>query len=256
VKWLQKSVLGLRRGAGSLFDFAFPPQCAFCGAVDFCPDTRGISYCPGCIAELSPAPGNRCKCCGAEIGPYANSERGCTHCRTRSLRFDSVCCLGMYDDHLKRALLSAKWSFSAVRIKSLGRLLASERLEELKRLQLDVIIPIPQHWRQRLFRHFNPAWMIASEISKYLRIPADVHLLKRTRRARAQKRVAVSQRFENQNRAFQLKDAYFIRGKRVLIVDDVLTTGATCSEVARILRQAGAAACHVAVLARVLDHSA
>ena len=253
---LQSSFSRLRSTARHVMDFTFPPQCALCGRVDSPSDAHDVAYCPECIAELCPAPLNRCECCGAEIGPYAKSDQGCTHCRNRTLRFDSVVCLGMYDDALKQALLSAKWSFSAVRMQSLGALLAHERLAELKEQQCDRIVPIPQHWRQRLVRHFNPAWIIAAELSQRLNIPCDVHLLKRSRRARPQKRVSVGQRFENQSQAFGIRDAHVVRGQRLLIVDDVLTTGATCSEAARLLKQSGAKSCHVAVLARVLDHSA
>jgi predicted amidophosphoribosyltransferase len=66
----------------------------------------------------------------------------------------------------------------------------------------------------------------------------------------------VTQRFDNQKQSYAIQDAAVIRGERILIVDDVLTTGATCSEVAGVLLKAGAAECHVAVIARVLDHSA
>lgn len=256
VNLLHASLNRIQSSIHQLVDFTFPPQCALCAAVDFPADERGVAYCPDCLLELCPKPRNRCECCGAEIGLFAKSNDGCIHCRKRTLRFDSVACLGMYDAALKQALLSAKWSFSAVRMKSLGALLACERMPELQALQLDRILPIPQHWRQRLVRHFNPAWIIATELSKRLRIPCDVHLLQRSRRARPQKRVSVSQRFENQNESFSLRDVPVIRGQRLLIVDDVLTTGATCSEAAKLLKRAGAKSCHVAVLARVLDHSA
>ena len=161
----------------------------------------------------------------------------------------------MYEEALKRAVLSAKWSFSAVRIRSLGALLARNHLAEFRDMGIDRVIPIPQYWRQRAIRHFNPAWIISAEIAAQLGIPCDAHLLRRARRTRPQKRVAVSQRFDNQADAFGLKDAHIIKGERLLIVDDVLTTGATCSEAARLLKRFGAKSCHVAVLARVLDHS-
>ncbi len=184
------------------------------------------------------------------------SENGCTHCRHRNLRFESVTCLGMYEGPIRKAILAAKWSFSAVPIRSLGRLLATERLEELQLLKVDRVIPIPQHWRQRVFRHFNPAWIIAEEIASALQVPCDAHLLYRQRQTRAQKRVPVSQRFGNQAEAFSLQDRRVVDGERILLVDDVLTTGATCSEATKLLRQNGARECHVAVLGRVLDSSA
>jgi predicted amidophosphoribosyltransferase len=81
-------------------------------------------------------------------------------------------------------------------------------------------------------------------------------LLYRQRQTRAQKRVPVSQRFGNQADAFSLQDMHVVDGERILLVDDVLTTGATCSEATKLLRQHGAEECHVAVLGRVLDSSA
>jgi len=118
------------------------------------------------------------------------------------------------------------------------------------------VIPIPQHWRQRLLRHFNPAWLVAEQLAGVLNVPCDIHILRKSRRTRPQKRVSVTQRFDNQKQSYAIRDAAVIRGERILIVDDVLTTGATCSEVAGVLLKAGAAECHVAVIARVLDHSA
>ena len=72
----------------------------------------------------------------------------------------------MYHDDLRRALLSAKWSFSSVQMQSLARLLAHRCAPQLQALQVDRVIPIPQHWRQRLLRHFNPAWLVAEQLAK------------------------------------------------------------------------------------------
>ena len=239
-----------------VLDLAFPPRCLLCEVIDYSSNSHSGSYCSECAAQLCPLPMNRCLCCGAEIGLYSVSENGCTHCRHRNLRFESVTCLGMYEGPIRKAILAAKWSFSAVPIRSLGRLLATERREELQLLKVDRVIPIPQHWRQRVFRHFNPAWIIAEEIASALQVPCDAHLLYRQRQTRAQKRVPVSQRFGNQAEAFSLQDMHVVDGERILLVDDVLTTGATCSEATKLLRQNGARECHVAVLGRVLDSSA
>lgn len=239
-----------------LADLLFPPRCALCGTVDHAASDGGNAYCPDCIDKLTPEPLNRCQRCAAEIGPYASSNDGCVHCRNRKLRFNSVVCLGMYDGSLRKALLAAKWSFSAVRMRSLGALLATGRSAELNDKSIDRIVPIPQHWRQRLVRNFNPAWIIAHELASRLNIECDVHLLRRVSRTRPQKRVSVKQRFENQSDTLAVAYPHAVQGERILIVDDVLTTGATCSEAAKVLKAAGAKSCTVAVLARVLDHSA
>jgi ComF family protein len=162
----------------------------------------------------------------------------------------------MYEHELKRAVLGAKWSISSVPITTLAELLFRCRENELRGLKVDRILPIPQHWRQRVTRHFNPAWLLACSLARRLDRPCDVHVLRRVRRCRPQKRVAVQRRFENQRNSFALRDAHVVDGETILLVDDVLTTGATCSEAARLLKQAGAKHVHVAALARVLDHSA
>ncbi len=245
-----------QRLSATAVDFLIPHRCCLCGHSDRPSVSAGVSFCESCADELSPDPVNRCERCGAEAGPHASTQNGCTHCRNRKLKFRSVVCLSMYEGRLRKVLLAAKWSFSTVPMRSLARLLASARSDELRSLAVDRIIPIPQHWRQRLVRNFNPAAVVAEELGRALKVPADVHILQRARRTRPQKRVSVHQRFENQQGALKLRDSHMIQGERILLVDDVLTTGATCSEAAALLRHAGAAECHVAVIGRVLDHSA
>ena len=237
-------------------DLLFPSRCALCGVADHAAAEGGNAYCPTCIEQLTPAPVNRCQRCAAEIGPFATSDDGCVHCRNRTLRFNTVVCLGMYEGPLRKALLAAKWSYSAVRMKSLGSLLSNARSHELAEKKFDQIVPIPQHWRQRIIRNFNPALVIGNELASRLKIGCDVHMLKRTAQTRPQKRVSVNQRFSNQSGALAVTNSQAVRGRHILIVDDVLTTGATCSEAAKVLKAAGAKSCSVAVLARVLDHSA
>ncbi len=265
-------------------DFAFPAECPLCrikeGQVAREPDAQGrrpeagmctgafrhangraTVFCEACREAMSRVSGPSCARCGAVVGPFSKTDGGCIHCRGRKLAFQSVICLGMYEGLLKRALPSAKWSFSCVTIQSLALQLWEEKADDIRRLQIDWIVPVPQHWQQRLTRHFNPAWIVAETLSRHLgdspqKVPCDVHILRRSRATRPQKRVSVSQRVQNQQGTFRVRDAHLIQGRKVLIVDDVLTTGATCSEAARALRAAGAAACHVAVIGRVLDHSA
>jgi predicted amidophosphoribosyltransferase len=102
--------------------------------------------------------------------------------------------------------------------------------------------------------------MIAETISLEMKrdglnIPCYPHILRRNRIVKLQKRSSLRQRFENQNDSFELCASEQIHQKRILIVDDVLTTGATCSEAASILKTEGAAACAVLIAARVLSHS-
>ncbi len=256
----ERILVSLREPWQQAVDFCFPANCPLCGTTNAesfrMADQCSSAFCFTCHTEIAPAITNSCNRCGAETGPFSKSDGGCVHCRKKSLAFDSVVCLGMYRGKLKQAMLGAKWSFSSVNMESLADLLWEHQGDRLRELRFDRIIPMPQHWQQRMLRHFNPAWVIAELLSRRLGICCDPHILRRARRTRPQKRVSVNQRFANQKNAFCLRDAEWIRGRRILIVDDVLTTGATCSEAARLLKSHGASACHASVIGRVLDHSA
>ncbi|MEQ9410510.1 MAG: ComF family protein [Fuerstiella sp.] len=257
------AVADLRRWVRAGIDLAFPPICVFCGEnvpVIDCEQSSGFRstsesavVCDGCNDSLTPESAAHCQRCGAVVGPHVSTGKGCIHCRTKPIRFDSLICLGMYNDALRNAILSAKWSFSSVTVETLAALLWQHRQEELIDSAADLIIPIPQSHRKRLTRTFNAASLIATVLSRRLGIPADEHILRRRRATRPQKRVSVRQRYANQRDSFRTRDTHLVAGKRILLVDDVLTTGATCSEAARVLKAHKAKLCRAVVLARVLS---
>jgi len=242
-------------------DFALPWRCLLCNSVDEAdirPEPRS-SYCRDCrhrFAAAVPDTDQCCQSCGAVLGPHVSTVSGCVHCRDKPLRFDSVSCLGMYDETIRDAILPAKYSASTVGLAGLSRLLVQARRQQLLSFEADVVIPVPHHWRARLTRHFNSAAVISEVVAPAIGVPVDNQTLFRSRLTRLQKRVDLKHRFENQKGAFGLRHVDQLKGKRVLLVDDVLTTGATCSEAARLFKTAGVKACHVAVIARVLDPSA
>jgi ComF family protein len=243
-------------------EFVLPESCVRCGSQTdnsgVYSDRNAAPFCSGCRDILAPEILHSCRRCGAVTGPWSNTADGCVHCRRRTLTFDSVVCMGMYEGALRQFMLSSKWSYSAVNMQSLANLLWHEKRNAFQALQIDRIIPIPQHWQQRLVRHFNPAWIIAESLSRQLAAggtsaPCDASILRRCRRIRPQKRSSVLDRFANQRDSFEVCSLKAVQNQKLLLVDDVLTTGATCSEAARILMAAGAAECHVAVIGRVLS---
>ncbi|MCR9201251.1 MAG: phosphoribosyltransferase family protein [Planctomycetaceae bacterium] len=161
----------------------------------------------------------------------------------------------MYEEALKTAIVHSKQSFSSAAMMAVGQLLVSRQRQWLAELSVDRILPIPQAWLTRFRRNFNPADVIARCVGHSLRVPVDPHILRRRRGWQSpQKAVPLARRYENQRNSFRLRDARVIAGQCVLLVDDVLTTGATCSEAARLLKAAGAKEVHVLVAARVADH--
>lgn len=236
----------------SIVDYVFPWECIFCQTRCRPDDVQSRPVCCSCHDLLVPSLLSSCPRCGASVGPHTDTSQGCIHCRGRRLHFDSVTCLSMYDEALRKAVLQAKWSWSSSSISVLAQLMALARAEQLTRVEADLVVPIPQAWDRRLMRHYNPAEVIAHVLGRSLGVRVARNLLRRKRRVSLQKRVSLQRRFANQKDSFRVRRAATAKGKRILLVDDVLTTGATCSEASHALKQAGAAACTVAVLGRVL----
>jgi ComF family protein len=133
---------------------------------------------------------------------------------------------------------------------ALTELLVRRRGQDLEDFRPDVVVPVPMHWWRRLGRGFNSPDVLAERLARVLRVPLALGLLVRRRNTVPQMRLAPKMRFQNLRGALQLRAGEAIAGRRVLLVDDILTTGATCSEAARVLKQAGAVWVGVAVLAR------
>ena len=173
----------------------------------------------------------------------------CPWCRGL-LQFDHVIALGEYDGELRRAVLRIKRLSGEGLSLALGQFLAQASPGGLGRTPARPDWPIPMHWFWRLTRGTNNPELLAGWIASQLRKPLARRLLVRRRNTRRQNDLPPSRRIHNVRQAFALRSGYDLRGKHVLLIDDVLTTGATCSTAAALLKQAGARVVSVAVLAR------
>ncbi len=132
----------------------------------------------------------------------------------------------------------------------LGDLLAVECSQQLTALEPDVVVPIPMHWSRRMWRGTNSSETVAERLSRSLGVPSASHHLARCRRTVPQARLSATRRVANVRGAFRARSHADLPGARVLLVDDIMTTGATANEAAKTLRRAGAAAIVIVVLAR------
>jgi ComF family protein len=183
------------------------------------------------------------------VGPFAASESGCPNCKDRDFRFHAALRLGPYDGKLREAILKIKHVAAADLADSLGRLLADHQEERLVNEAIEAVVPIPLHWWRQLQRGYNQSNSLARPIAARLGLPLRSRWLRRRRCTPHQMGRTLTARQANVHGAFQAV-GQGMRGKTVLLVDDVMTTGSTCSEAARALRQAGTKRVIVAVLAR------
>jgi len=133
---------------------------------------------------------------------------------------------------------------------ALGRLLADQIQQRPDRAEFDVVLPVPMHWLRRLARGVNGPHLLAEVLAARLHLPLESRLLRCQRATRKQGTLMPTERRRNVRRAYRATPGRKLAGARVLLVDDVMTTGATANEIARVLRRAGAASVSLAVLAR------
>lgn len=191
--------------------------------------------------------------CAAPVGPFLDTTNGCKHCRKDRFAFETVVRLGIYDGATQQACLRMKQRDALPLGVAMSELLWRRSEHELRRLQADVAVPVPQHWTRkslRLWSGHNSAEVLARRLASRLGIPFRDDLLWKTRRTPQQHTLTWTQRRSNLRRAFAADFPKKFRDKTVLLVDDVLTTGSTAHETSRALRDAGAGRIAVSVIAR------
>jgi ComF family protein len=182
------------------------------------------------------------------VGPHVALDGGCVRCRDESFAFERVLRLGPYEGLLREVILRMKHAAGEGLTEVLGDLWAGHAELPLRSVAADVVVPVPLHWRRRWARGYNQSEALARAIADRLGLPCRPRWLRRLRHTPFQTQQAPTDRRDNVRGAFAARP--WLAGRSVLLVDDVLTTGSTCSEAARALRAVGVAHVAVAVLAR------
>jgi ComF family protein len=255
------AVAALRR---STLELVFPATCVGCRVDLGGGEARvnGVPLCDECYESLDLLHEPMCRRCGGPLPLLTGASRegedeakkpaGCYRCGGRKIWFDETVAAGVYEGMLRKLVLGMKTDVGDIVSLAMGRLLWQLRAERLESLKIDVVAPIPLHWRRRLAHRTNSASVLAEVLSGRLGAPLADGLLRRRRHTPPQSELTPPQRWENVRRAFSVRSSYHLKNAHVLLVDDILTTGATCSEAARALRKAGADCVTVAVVARAI----
>ena len=242
----------LARSTGTaVLDLLLPPECATCDTPVAAP---GL-FCAACFQRANFVTDPCCRCCGV---PFTHAGQGtigalCPTCAEDPPAFARARAALRYDAHARRRILPLKHADRTDLARTLAPLMARAGAALLR--EADILVPVPLH-RARLFqRRYNQAALLARALSRSSGLPTIPDALIRIRPTTALGDKSARERMEEVGGAFALRPARAaaIAGRRILLIDDVMTSGATADACARALLDAGAGAVDVLVAARVPD---
>lgn len=190
--------------------------------------------CSGCADRLPLVTGERCIKCGKPI----SSEKYCDDCKEQNHVFDQGIGIFLYEEVMRKSISYFKYMGRQEYGAFYGMAAWKYGKEMLKRWEPEVLIPIPIHISRRIARGYNQAEIIACALAKQIHLPVIADAVIRVERTKAQKELSPKERKQNLEHAFQLRKTPFL-WKRVLLIDDIYTTGSTADAVSRVLRAAG-----------------
>ncbi|MDO5553660.1 MAG: phosphoribosyltransferase family protein [Planctomycetia bacterium] len=248
----------------TLADLLYPPRCLACNKAldhkEYRHDYNGrhaIMFCRACRQKIAAPRKKICLYCGGSLFTQGERPERCISCEQTTFPFRRVIALGPYCEPLRSLLLQAKHRTGGEIPWSLARLTTLLRRDDFANLEIDLVVPVPMHFLRRLLRGINSPEVMAAWYAKSLGVPCRSNLLQRHRATRRQSSLPGPKRRTNVAGAFALRPrSRFLRrpldiaGKRILLVDDIFTTGATCTEIAKLLLSAGAKEITVVTIAR------
>jgi ComF family protein len=248
VSWRDRLIILGRHLLAGAQHLIYPGCCLLCGQPLCAGQTH---FCSLCRHELFTDREATCPRCAGAIGPFTVTDGRCPACQKEAFAFEHVLRLGRYEGLLREVVLRLKSQRGEGLAELLGECWAKEAAERFAALHVDVLVPVPLHWRRRWQRGYNQSAALGGGLAACLGIPSQPSWLRRVRHTPQQtSRPTPAERKANVRGAFRARPGAPLTGRSILLVDDVMTTGATAHEAARALRTAGADRVIVAVLAR------
>ena len=228
----------------------YPNVCQLCGAQR-ATSSEGF-VCSRCWQQVRFIKPPYCKRCGLPFQGSLTTTFECTNCREMKLHFRSARSAVSASGAVLEVLHRYKYKRALWFEPFLADLLIREALPELRQEKWDWIVPVPLHPAKKRQREFNQAERLATFLSAAAAIPMDTTLLKRVSWTETQTRLSREKRAENMRNAFRMRKRTKLNGERILLFDDVFTTGATTNACAQVLLAAGAGEVCVWTVARGL----
>lgn len=227
---------------GGLADIIWPPHCLVCGALHTMP------LCPRCVSEIAKIVPPVCRICGVP----AEDVGRCRWCQDTQHSFRAARAVAAYSGVMEEAIKRFKFAGRRSLAPILGEMMAelARTSKVLSNRTFDLIVPVPMHPGNVLQREFNQSELLARELAARIGVDCKSGLLKKVRKTKPQIGLPAQLRRENLKGAFAAASPDALAGKSVLLVDDMMTTGATADECAGTLLAAGAKSVYVITAAR------
>ncbi|RLB72710.1 MAG: hypothetical protein DRH07_03805 [Deltaproteobacteria bacterium] len=227
----------------SLFKTFFPPACPLCGKT--LPNNYSAPFCVACLGGFKPLPEAKCSLCSLPFVGISNSSHLCGRCIKQPPVYTKVYAVGLYELSLRRSIHQFKFNGKVGLDRPLGVLLEQVIDSDLK---IDLLVPVPLQRKRLQQRSYNQALLLARVVAKLRRLPVDNDLLVKVRETESQQGLSAKERVKNLQGSFKLEKN--VTGQNILLIDDVMTTGATVAACSRTLIEGGANHIYVAVIGR------
>jgi ComF family protein len=223
----------------------WPVTCINC-RENICETDNGL--CKNCWNQLLTCTiADYCRRCGRDAGRAAQFEGVCPDCQGKTIHFDRIARAGLYDQSLQRMIVTFKNGKTELD-KILGFLADSALEGSGFRDEIELFVPVPLHWSRRLLRGYNQSQILINKLSyPTIKISTDLVRIRRTKTQPTM--TSPTARARNVAGAFAVRNGHNFTGRKICLVDDIKTTGATLNECAKTLKNAGAAKVFALVLA-------
>jgi ComF family protein len=235
----------------AFLDILFPPRCHFCKEI--IPEADDLHLCARCLGACEVIRSPLCKRCGVPFYTDVGEDHLCGRCIDRTPPFTAARAAALFDGPIKELIHSLKYNRRVQHRRPLAQL-AVRRLDLfVAESRADLVIPVPLHVKRLRQRGFNQAVLLGEIVAREWGLPLLRRNLRRIRWTEPQINLSLTERAANVRGAFSVSEPILIRDKRIILVDDVYTTGSTVSECSCVLTDAGASEVFVVTIARAIQ---
>jgi len=215
-------------------DYVLPHRCVTCSQLT--EESNGL--CSKCFSRLNFITSPYCDVCGVSFEFEIEGRLVCGSCIVAAPKYDLGRGLFRFDQESKGLIHAFKYNDQTIYAKMFARLLLARYRDDLG--DVDLVTPVPMNRFKRMFRNYNPPQILAKEIAKILGRPMVSDILIKTKWTKAQTSLKKLEREKNLQHSLKINKKHNIKGSKILIVDDVRTTGTTANTCSKLLKKAGA----------------